>query len=320
MRNPKGLKTFINQVSDPTSLTYRKYLTQAQFYATYGATGSDYAALQNWAQKSSGFTVDATYPNNLLLSVTGTAAQIEKALYVNLVYRQRKDGSKFVTVDREPSLDLAVTILEINGLDDFVLPRSSVNINGTGIQGCSRGSNNPQAANNCYAAADIRNAYLGVGSSCSTLNGSGQVIGVMEFSLMNISDVQSHDALQTPPIPPISNESLVATQGGLFDPNGVLEATLDVEMVQAMAPNATILFFQGNPGITSHMDDTMYAMATSNPPLNVASSSLLTGGSNNMQQALAKWRRREFPFSPHPAITARRGPPRQSEHGLPDTS
>ena len=309
VRNPKGLKTFIKAASDPTSSTYRKYLTQAQFYATYGATNSDYQALDNWAKQSSGFTVGTTYPNNLLLSVTGTAAQIEKALYVNLVYRLRKDGSKFVTVDREPSLDLAVPILEINGLDDFVLPHSSVNINGTGVQGCSGGSNNPQATNDCYAAADIRNAYLGVGSSCSILNGTGQVIGIIDYATFDPTDIAGYDNAQIPPINP--NVTVVATQGGLSftQGNSALEATLDVEMVQAMAPNATILFFQGNPGITGHMDDTLHAMATSNPPLNVASSSLATGGSNNSQQALAEMAAQEFLFSPHPAITATLGTP-----------
>lgn len=106
VRDPAGLKTLIQQVSDPKNPNFRKYLTQGQFYATYGATASDYQTLQDWARNASGFTIKATYPNNLLLSITGTAAQIEQALHVNLVFRQRKDGSAFVAVDREPSIDL----------------------------------------------------------------------------------------------------------------------------------------------------------------------------------------------------------------------
>ena len=53
-----------------------------------------------------------------------------------------------------------------------------------------------------------------------------------------------------------------------------------------MAPNAQILFFQGNDGLTWHIDDILHKMATSTPQLTVASCSLTTGRSGNSQQAL----------------------------------
>ncbi|MGA8191835.1 MAG: protease pro-enzyme activation domain-containing protein, partial [Acetobacteraceae bacterium] len=145
--------------SDPKSPQFRRYLTQNQFYATFGATDADYQALRSWAE-ANGFVIRATYPNKLLLSVTGTAAQIERALYTNLVFRKRQDGSNFVAVDREPSLDLNVPILHISGFTDYMLPHSLA-VNGTGGGGTS------------YRAADLRDAYLGVGSNCQNLDGSG---------------------------------------------------------------------------------------------------------------------------------------------------
>ena len=169
LRDPAGLKTFIQQVSDPKNPNFRKYLTQGQFYATYGATASDYQALQDWARTASGFTITATYPNNLLLSISGTAAQIEQALHVNLVFRRRKEGSAFIAVDREPSIDLAVPILHISGLTDYVLPKHFA-VNGTG----GSGGGGTAFAGTSYRAADLRNAYLGVGSTCQSLDGTGQ--------------------------------------------------------------------------------------------------------------------------------------------------
>ena len=115
VRDPAGLQTFVSQVSDPKSPTFRQYLTQAQFTATYRATAADYTALQNWAT-AAGLSVYSTFANNLLLGVAGTAAQVGRTLYVNLVYRLRPDGTQFVAVDREPSLDLGVNILRISGL------------------------------------------------------------------------------------------------------------------------------------------------------------------------------------------------------------
>lgn len=228
--------------------------------------------MRSWAE-ANGFVIRATYPNKLLLSVTGTAAQIERALYTNLVFRKRQDGSNFVAVDREPSLDLNVPILHISGFTDYILPHSLA-VNGTGGGGTS------------YRAADLRDAYLGVGSNCQNLDGSGQIVGIVGFDVFNKSDVDAYDALQLPPI--TDNAKVVATEGGNPTSGANVEATLDVEMVQAMAPKAQILFFQGSTGITGHLDDILMAMATSNPPLTVASSSLTYFASDNEELALSE--------------------------------
>jgi len=274
--NPAALQTFIQQVSDPHSPLYRKYFSQPQFYATYSPSVTDYQQVQNWANQS-GFT-SVTYPNRLLLSVTGTAAQIEQALYVNLVYRLRQDGSKFVTVDRDPSLDLAVPILHISGFNDYVLPRHFA-VNGTG--GCPGSS-----CGRTWRAADLRNAYLGVGSTCLNLDGTGQVVGIVDFATFNNSDISAYFALQKPPLTPAFFPSIVTTEGGNPAAFSATESTLDVDLVQAMAPNARILLFQGNSGLTGHLDDILHVMATSSPQLTVASCSLGFGRSDNSQQAI----------------------------------
>ena len=260
VRDPQGLQTFIEQVSDPKNPLFRKHLTQAEFYATYGAADADYASLKTWAINN-GLTIDGTYPNNLLLSVSGPAAQVGQALYVNLVYRLRPDGTEFVAVDREPSVDLAVAILEITGLTDFRLPQPA-QVNGTGGS-----SNNP-----LYRADDLRQAYVGPTPALLELTGSGQVIGLLELNSFSQSDIEGYDALQNPPRDP-GGVTLNIVQGPpIFtsysnDP----ETALDIEMVQAMAPDAQVISFLGNTGITSHGDTIFHAMATSSPPLTCAS-------------------------------------------------
>jgi len=278
VRNPAGLTTFNSQVSDPKSPMFRQFLTQAQFKATYGATDADYSALQDWASNTGGFTIAATYSNNLLLTVQATAAEIEMALYVNLLFRQRSDGSQYVAVDRNPSLDLTVPVLEINGLNDSVLPKHA---NATGTNGAN------------FRAADLRNAYLGVGSTFQSLNGAGQVVGIVDFATFGSNDVASYALAQLPvsgqsAIPAAPNVTVVATEGGNPAANSAIAATGDVELVFAMAPNVTILFFQGSTGITGHLDDILHAMATSVMPLTVASCSLGFEYSDNANQALGQ--------------------------------
>jgi hypothetical protein len=279
VRDQAGLASFVASVSDPKNPKFREFLTQAEFNTTYGASPADYQSLQHWAQDDAGFTIVATYPNNLLLTVRATAFLIEQALYTNLIYRRRKDGSTYVTVDRDPSLDLSVPILGITGLKDYVLPYPKAR-NGTG-------------SGQLYRAADLRNAYLGVNAANQSLDGTGQVVGIVGFDVFQNSDITGYAALQVacagqPPLPAAPNVTIVNREGGNPLSGSNEEATLDVEMVLAFAPNAQILFFQGSTGITDHLDDILHAMATSAPALTVASCSLGFGYSDNANQAVGQ--------------------------------
>jgi hypothetical protein len=273
--DPAGLKAFVKAVSDPNSPTYRQYLTPSQFYAQFGAADADYDALQVWASQYR-LEVVATYPNKLLLSLRGAAADVERALFANLLYRQRPDGDPFVSVDREPSLALAVPILHLGGLNDVVPPQAGT-VNGTG--GTQRTP--------LYRAADIRAAYLGgAGSSCQSLDGTGEVVGIVTFAGFFPSDIVGYDALQVPPRDPTLVDVTAPNEGMGVTDNGFDETTLDIEMVQAMAPNARVFVFEGSLGLTFHADDILNKMATNDVPVSTASCSWSFGRSDHSQQAL----------------------------------
>src|SRR5262249_22497047 len=91
VRDPQGLRTFVQQGADPRSPLYGQSLTADQYLATYSPTAADYQALVAWAQ-ANGLTVVKQYPNRTLLDVRGSAATINKALFANLIQRQRPDG------------------------------------------------------------------------------------------------------------------------------------------------------------------------------------------------------------------------------------
>ena len=62
--------------------------------------------------------------NRLLLDVNGSVADIEKALHVTMLeYQHPIESRKFYSPDVEPSLDLAVPVLHISGLDNFIIPK-----------------------------------------------------------------------------------------------------------------------------------------------------------------------------------------------------
>jgi subtilase family serine protease len=80
-----------------------------------------------------------------------------------------------------------------------------------------------------------------------------------------------------PNVTPVEAESGVIFGGG--PPAGSTdEANLDVEMVYAMAPKATISVFQGTTGITDRMDAILHHMATFTPPSSPWRAAVSTSG------------------------------------------
>ena len=96
-------------------------MTSEEFTEIYGATPEDYQALLDWAQ-ACGFSVVYTFMDRLLVSVSGTAALIERTFCVNLNYYLRPDGTQFYAPDREPSDNSPVPLNYISNLDDYGAP------------------------------------------------------------------------------------------------------------------------------------------------------------------------------------------------------
>ncbi len=303
--DPQGqLPSIIQQVSDPTNANYRQFIKVADFQSRFGASSADYASLQTWA-RTYGLTVAHTFPSNLLMTIAGTAAQFEQALFANLVFRLRCDGSLFVTVDREPSLNLATPILRITGLDDYIVPASSgvygppPSPNAYGFPPAPTVNATPttwtlpdggtQTTTNMYSASDIRSAYLGTTGQCNTLLGDNQTVALVELDYYDTSDIVGYDRAQTPPRNPANVVLMSNMQPPIFAPTPAHESeeTLDIEAVQAIAPNAMIHVYQGSLGITYHADDLLHAIAN-DPQVTVASNSWNYGRDANSQQALAQ--------------------------------
>lgn len=118
------LTELAEQVSDPSNPQFRKYLSQQEFTDRYAPSAADYQTLINWAQ-SAGFTVQPV-ASRMLLNVSAPAAIVERALYANLNYYRRADGSQFFAPDREPSVDLLTLPLAIDNLDNWFVPKPAV--------------------------------------------------------------------------------------------------------------------------------------------------------------------------------------------------
>ncbi|HEX4120506.1 MAG TPA: protease pro-enzyme activation domain-containing protein, partial [Verrucomicrobiae bacterium] len=123
LRNPQALSNFVEQVSNPRSPNFRHYLTRQQFTEKFGPTEGDYQAVIGFA-KAQRLNVTRTYSNRVVVDVNGAVADIEKAFHVHLgVYRHPTESRTFYAPDMEAGVDTTVPILEVRGLDNFILPR-----------------------------------------------------------------------------------------------------------------------------------------------------------------------------------------------------
>src|ERR1017187_739281 len=174
LRDREGLTNLLQQLYDPASTNYHRFLTPEQFAERFGPTAQDYQPAASFAQ-SHGLAVTAKHPNRALVSVRGTMADVERAFHVTMnEYQHPTEARTFYAPDREPSLDLAVPVLAVGGLDNYLIPHPCMKPISSGQPQPNLTGSGPNGA---YLGKDFRAAYVpGV-----PLNGAGQTVGLLEF-------------------------------------------------------------------------------------------------------------------------------------------
>ena len=139
LRNTNALNKLLQDMYDPASPQFRRYLTPEQFTERFGPTRQDYEAVVQFA-RSHGLEITATHSNRFLLDVAGPVSNIEKAFHVTMrTYPHPRENRKFYAPDAEPSLDLAAPVLHISGLDNYLVPHP-MNVKNTPAGECYRRS------------------------------------------------------------------------------------------------------------------------------------------------------------------------------------
>ena len=134
LRNRENLTNLLQELSQPSSANFRRYLTADQFASFFGPSQEDYQAVADFA-RSHGLVVKRTHPNRTLLDVSGSVADIEKAFHIQMrVYQHPVEARTFFAPDVEPSLDLDTPVLAISGLNNYVRPRPQMHRPGALIQ------------------------------------------------------------------------------------------------------------------------------------------------------------------------------------------
>ncbi len=255
LRNQEALNQLLHDLYDPASPNYHRYLTAKQFAERFGPTEKDYQALMAFARKS-GFTITAAHPNRTLLDVDGSVADIERACGVTLrVYRHPTEARDFYAPDAEPSVDLALPMLAISGLDNYVVPRP-MNLAKAPMDQSANATayTTGSGPRGFFIGKDFRAAYApGV-----NLTGTGQSVGLFELDGFYPGDVTAYESLADLPNVPLTTVLLDGFKGFAGINND--EVALDIAMSISMALGlSNVLVYEGTTP-----NDVLNRMATDN--------------------------------------------------------
>lgn len=250
LRNQEELNLLLQQLYDPASPVYHAYLTPQDFAQRFGPTEQDYQAVMAFATARH-LNITKTSPNRVILNVEGAVSDIENAFHVTLrTYQHPTEARQFYAPDAEPTLDLAVPVLRISGLENSMLPhpmnlrksslkaKGGVPMGGSGNGGTPMAGSGPQGN---YMGNDFRAAYV----PGSVLTGVGQSVALYEMDGFFPSDIAQYATMAGLPNVPLQTILLDGFNGTPGFAN--VEVALDIEMCMAMAPGlAQILVYEGN--------------------------------------------------------------------------
>lgn len=237
LRHQPELENFLQELYDPSSPSYRYFLTVEEFTARFGPSEEDYDAVIRFAE-ANGMAVVGTSRNRMNVDVKASVASIEKAFHVTMsVYPHPTENRTFYAPDREPSVDLPFQLWHVAGLDNYSIPRPLVrHRNNSHVKSNATTGSGPSAS---FLGSDMRAAYYG-----GSLTGSGQSLGLLEYYGTDLADLNTYYAnvhqTNSVPVTLLSTDgtstSCLASQG--CDDT---EQTLDMTQALGMAPGMSSL-------------------------------------------------------------------------------
>ena len=251
LRNKAALDTFVANVGNPKSASFRKFITPAQFAASYGQTPAAIAQVVSFLT-SKGFTINQVHTNNLLISIRGTNAQLAST-FGTTIHNYSLDGETYqapATALTLPS-QLAGIATGVSGASTRAafrthgakIPNSGVLAGDVASAGVVS-SVVPPSAPGSYTVRDLASQYNINPLYAKGLTGAGRTIGIATLASYSHADVFSYWSQLGLAVDP-NRITDVNVDGGVLPKDGPTsdgagETTLDIEQSGGVAPGANI--------------------------------------------------------------------------------
>jgi kumamolisin len=270
LRDPAGLNAFLKVLYDPSSPSYRQFLSVPEFTARFGPTEENYDAVVRYL-KSYGFEVTGGTRDGMDVLIKGPVSAVEAAFRVSMrTYQHPTEDRIFYAPDREPTTGLSFALWHVSGLDNYSIPHplyvkrsdyaQAHGINAEDVVSHATTGSGPSAS---FLGSDMRAAYYGG----TALTGAGQNLGLFEFLGTDLADLTTYykNVGQTNNVPitllstdGTSTSCIDTRAGGDCDDT---EQTLDMTQALGMAPGLSSLVMY----IGSVDTAIISAMTTHNP-------------------------------------------------------
>jgi len=232
-RNQAQLQTLLKRLYDPGDPSYHHFLTSQEFTEQFAPTQTDYNAVISWAN-SNGIQVTAMSSNRHIIQLSATTSAVSSALHTRMGRYMSATGREY----RSPSQGIAVSasiarrITGFAGLDTSAVWHANF-ISKPHLLAPKTIGSGPSGG---MSPSDIRTAY---GLASQAENGTGQTIAVMELASYAASDINAYTDNFS--LPRATLQNITVSSGPDVDADGTIEATLDVELIAAMAPTAATI-------------------------------------------------------------------------------
>jgi subtilase family serine protease len=264
LRDPAGAAALVKSVSDPTSSSYRHYVTARQWEAQFSPTSAAANQAVTWL-KSEGFSVGAIPADRITVSASGTVAQVEQAFGTSLG-QYSVNGQTLREADGPVAIPTAIAgvVGAVMGINEsaaqpkalepppgsFVTAPPCSTYFGESTKTTTYGNQNPGYPNTMpdtvcgYVGTQLRSAYDIPASD----TGSGSTVAIVDaYDLKTMASDATEYFNTSDPSAPFAAADYQAINQGPFDAQDVCgnwgdEQAIDVESSHSLAPDAHILF------------------------------------------------------------------------------
>lgn len=233
-----ALDQFLAGLTDPTSPDYHGYLSPTDFGERFGLPQVAVDRVLTWLE-SGGLTASVV-PQRTSVAVGGSADQVNQLLGVHLTDWQNATGDVFHRPSAPPGVpdELGADVAAVLGLDTEPVMRPA--LARTLVADVPPGGLLPDTVARAY---EIDSLHAG------GFRGEGQSIAIISFDTYTPSDIAVFDERTGVSGPPVETVRLPGAREEPGDDAG--EVSLDIEVIRGIAPEATIINYEGPNSLDS---------------------------------------------------------------------